>query len=128
MFDLSISFSQFCPAIYGEKIDFFFSISTLKWFWNAKKSGKNAQNLSPFLLMFKIKLNIFYQEIRFLKIVFWDFFRGNIVDCTLRNALAIKKGDSFSSFINLYLKKSFLSIEPKCVCYDMIFFSVFAIN
>ena len=43
----SKSFSQLCQEIYGEKIDFFFSISTLKWFRNAKKSEKNSSKFHP---------------------------------------------------------------------------------
>ena len=40
MFDLSKSLSQLSLAIYGEKMDFLKSMSTLKWFENAKKIEK----------------------------------------------------------------------------------------
>ena len=42
MFDIWNSFSQLCLEIYGEKMYFFFSLSTFKWFKNTKKSEKNC--------------------------------------------------------------------------------------
>ena len=70
MFDLYKSFSQLCLAIFGEKIYFFFSVSTLKWFDNAKNE---AQNLSHFFCCAKSNLILSMKEQKF-KINFFAFF------------------------------------------------------
>ena len=64
MFDLSKSFSQLYLAIYGEKL-IFSSRITLKWFENAKKSEKTAQNLNHYFGRAKSNSTFFYKGIRF---------------------------------------------------------------
>ena len=91
MFDIWHSFSQLCLGIYGEKMYFFFNLSTLKWFVNAKKSVKNRSKSFPLFLSCKIKLDLFYEGIKFSKIVFWHFFRTGIILTPLIGILKIRR-------------------------------------
>ena len=79
MFDLSKSVSQLYLAILRYRENIYFS-STHKNGSITQKNQKKKLKIFPPFMSCKIKLDIFYEEISFLNILFCQFFYGNNVD------------------------------------------------
>ena len=101
----------------------FFNLSTLKWFVNAKKSVKNRSKSFPLLLSCKIKLDLFYEGIKFSKIVFWHFFRTGII---LTPLIGISKIRRISMIILIFSDTHFF--PPKNTPKNMIWMFGLAIS
>ena len=69
----------------------FFQSEHLKMVCERKKSVKNLSKSFPLFLSCKIKLDLFYEGIKLSKIVFWHFFRTEIILTPLIGILKIRR-------------------------------------